>query len=345
MKSEKTAAIDSGSISSTVNREDRYFVGQRKLRSLIDRLIGQGMPGHAYAFCGTAGMGKKLLANYFALRLLCTGKASQPCEKCMDCRLFRAGTHPDVHIIRPSNSKIAIDEIRAMQEHFSEQPIYGKRVCIIEEADKMNEAAQNCLLKTLEEPPSGMVLILTANAYDSMELTIRSRAIKLALGGYSKEELTAIIKDKAGKKPSDFLLEFSQGAPGAALKLLDSQTLEANRKRVLALLSIKGSAPDSTAIEDMWKHLSECYQEFPEAVDLFLGLLRDLLAVCSGVETKLINSDITDTIRKAAQFQNEDVLYSAIMRVDDLKKAVNDKLNDQLAVDALIAMIIPVFGR
>jgi len=318
-------------------------IGQERLLERLRQLLAQGVPGHAYAFSGIAGMGKRTIAHAFAAHWLCLGPGAAPCGACRACLTFKAGTHPDVCVIRPENRKIPIEAIRGMQAAFAERAVYGRRLCIIEEAEHMNEAAQNCLLKTLEEPPPRTLILMTTGAFDSLQTTIRSRVVRLPLDGYTPAELDGILERRAAGRATAFLAAFSQGVPGRAMTLLESRTLEANRQRVLALLP-EGARPGA-GLEGLWRHLGENKAEFAEATELLQGLLRDLLAAREGADGRLIHTDKTDTIKKVARSRTREEWLAGMDRVEAIRLAVRENLNHQLAVDALNAALSPLFGQ
>lgn len=318
-------------------------VGQIRLVARLRQLLDEGVPGHSYLFSGAAGMGKRTIAHAFAAHWLCTGSPPTPCGRCRSCTTFAAGTHPDVVLIRPVERKIPIDAIRALQEAFSTTPLYGRRLCLLEDAETMNESAQNCLLKTLEEPPSNTLILMTTSGYDSLQATIRSRVVRLPLDGYNSAELNEILGRSSSTEMTEFLHAFSQGIPGRAMSLMLSQTLEPNRQRVAAVLSQGTGTMEASGMETLWRHLGENKSDFAEIADLLQGLLRDLLAAREGVEGRLINADKTDTIRRVARIRTREDWMTAIDRVDDIRLAVRNNLNYQISVDALNAALGPLF--
>jgi len=320
------------------------LVGQNRLKEKLVYLLSVGIPGHAYAFTGADGMGKRSFARLFAAQWLCTDEYLQPCGKCLSCRTFEAGTNPDVVLIQTKERQIRIESIRDLQEAFSTRASYGKKLCIIEEAEKMNESAQNCLLKTLEEPPKNTLLLLTTSGYDSLQTTIRSRVSKLPMDGYSEKELRTISKKQTGLEPSPFLIAFSQGNPGRMITLQKSETLDINRKMVLGLVDTKPHLLEATGAESLWKYLSANKEQFQECIGLLQGLLRDLLSIHENVDNMLINSDKTDTIRVTAKRRTREYWIAAIEKTDDIQSSMMDSLNYQIAVDMLNTVLEPLFG-
>jgi DNA polymerase III delta' subunit len=153
---------------------------------MIDQLLqslrrGQAM--HAYLIAGGQGAPREQTAYQMAAVLLCEGEAAdKPCGKCEGCTLFAARTHPDLHILRAPKDKksIPVDDVRTLEKVLAQAPQRSRKVAIIEEAHRLTPQGQNALLKTLEEPPEGCVLLLTGSEAALLP-TIRSRCMILRL--------------------------------------------------------------------------------------------------------------------------------------------------------------------
>jgi DNA polymerase-3 subunit delta' len=320
-------------------------IGQKNLKIHLTQLLSEGVPGHAYAFCGQRGIGRKTLARAFASHWICEKNQMNPCGVCRSCTTFAAGTHPDVYSVFPDKDKIQIDAIREMQQHLSINPIYGRKLYMIHEADLMNEAAQNCLLKTLEEPPPKTLLIMTAVSFEKLLPTIRSRTVKLALERYNHADLKEILsKNKMSGHSSDFLLSFSQGVPGRAMELIKSASLEKNREIVLNILPLPGKNPFE-GVDALWQYLSENKDYFFEIHELLLGLLRDVLLVIEGDKDRLINSDKKDMIVKVASICNQKKMVACILELEDIRSSLQENLNFQIAIDALAVSLSNGFNK
>ena len=155
---------------------------------------------HALLLRGRAGFGKRELAEALVASLLCEAPAAEGarCGQCRGCGLLNAGTHPDFRDVRPEEAgkSIVIDQIRELGEFFMLRPHYGARkIAVIAPADAMNRAAANSLLKLLEEPPVGGMLVLVADRAERLPATIRSRC-----QGYALDRLdpAAMLRDQRG---------------------------------------------------------------------------------------------------------------------------------------------------
>ena len=196
----------------------------------VAAMIRGGAP-HAVLLVGPAGIGKTTLALDLAAGLLCTADdvERRPCGVCRACRLAFAGSHPDLHRIGPEGPgrQVVIggpgSRVRGVRDLIGELALLpvegGARVAIVETAHRMNEDAQAALLKTLEEPPTGVTLILCADAEEPLLPTIRSRCARLRLGPVGTRDIEAIL-DEQGAADAPLaarLARIAAGRPGLAL--------------------------------------------------------------------------------------------------------------------------------
>jgi DNA polymerase III subunit delta' len=204
--------------------------GQPAALAAVGSMIRGGAP-HAVLLVGPAGIGKTTLALDLAAGLLCTADDvdARPCGACRACRLVASGTHPDVHRIGPEGPgrQVVIGGpgarargVRDLTGELALLPVEGgARIAIVEAAHRMNEDAQAALLKTLEEPPAGVTLILCADAEEPLLPTIRSRCARLRLGPVGTREVEAILEEHGVPDAplAARLARIAGGRPGLAL--------------------------------------------------------------------------------------------------------------------------------
>ena len=159
-------------------------VGHKDIVKYISSAVENNRVSHAYILNGERGSGKKMLANLFAMTLLCETGDNEPCGKCHSCKQAESGNHPD--IIRVTHEKpnsISVDDIRTQVNNTVDiKPYQGPyKVYIIPQADMMTPQAQNALLKTIEEPPKYAVIILLTSNIGGLLPTIQSRCVRLDL--------------------------------------------------------------------------------------------------------------------------------------------------------------------
>ena len=152
-----------------------------------------GKSVHAYMLQGPDGIGKRSFALLLSAALLCPS-AQPPCLECSVCSRVLAGLHPDVHIFTGAKKNISVGEVRTLTERSLESSYEGgRRVFIINNAHTMTQAAQNCLLKTLEEPEGSAVFILITSSPGAMLSTVRSRCRCIRIGERSAQDITAAL--------------------------------------------------------------------------------------------------------------------------------------------------------
>ena len=173
------------------------LIGNKKIKQDLTRILENNTVSHSYMFIGTKGIGKKLFAKEFAKGILCNNKEKRPCEECKSCIEFVNSNNPDYYEINLADDEnsIKIDTIRELQKKIQELPIVSNRkVYIINDSEYMTKDAQNCLLKTLEEPPSFVTLILIVSNENMILNTIKSRCLKLYFNGIPNNEIMNYIK-------------------------------------------------------------------------------------------------------------------------------------------------------
>ena len=149
------------------------IIGNDNVKESLIKAVNSNTVSHSYLFTGKSGIGKKIFAKELAKKVMCLGK-----DNCESCIKFNANSNPDFQIIIPDGKAIKIDQIRNLQSKIVEKPIISnKKVYIIDNADTMTEESQNCLLKTLEEPPEYAMIILIASNENRILQTIKSRCI------------------------------------------------------------------------------------------------------------------------------------------------------------------------
>ena len=202
------------------------IIGNDKIKNELKQTIELNKISHSYLFIGTEGIGKKLFAKEFAKMILCLDE-NKYCNRCNSCIEFDSNNNPDFVQIEPDGNSIKIEQIRELQRKIIEAPITSnKKVYIINNADLMTREAQNCLLKTLEEPPEFVVLILIGSVENNFLSTIKSRCTILKFQDISKEEIKKYLKEKYEMENiTDNMLEIFQGSIGRAEKLKDKQEL------------------------------------------------------------------------------------------------------------------------
>jgi len=205
------------------------IVGNEKIKQNLIKILNNNNISHSYMFVGTKGIGKKEFAKEFAKGILCIDDKEKPCEQCKSCIEFENNNNPDYYeigILEDENS-IKIDTIRQLQKRVQELPIVSDRkVYIIDDSEYMTKDAQNCLLKTLEEPPEFVTIILVVSNENMILNTIKSRCLKIYFNDISKEELKEYINENLNiKEFTENMLQASQGSIGKVNNIYENKDI------------------------------------------------------------------------------------------------------------------------
>lgn len=195
------------------------IIGNEENKKILEQIIKSENIGHSYMFIGTTGIGKKEFAKEFAKAILCEN-SSKPCKKCKSCLEFENGNNPDFYYVGLEENSIKIDTIRKMQQKVQELPIVSnKKVYIIDDCEFMTKEAQNCLLKTLEEPPKFVTIILITANENLILNTIKSRCLKMYFKNISDKTIKEYLKSNYNIQMSESLIKLSNGSISNAIKI------------------------------------------------------------------------------------------------------------------------------
>ena len=237
--------------------------------SFVERLqhrIQENTFPHALLILGEPGSGKKTLTELLAAALLCRSASARPCGECAACRLSYSGTHPDLLVIRKGASisaqkdekaktVIPVSEIEELETRCATLPFEGNnRVTIILRAEDMNSAAQNKLLKTLEEPAPGNYFLLTCEKREMLLPTIISRCESVFLHPWSRDKLLSVLKMRGVPEDrAENASEEAKGSIGVALQLAEDESFWELRQEIYETFFHLKKAGDILSVSNRWK--------------------------------------------------------------------------------------------
>jgi DNA polymerase-3 subunit delta' len=264
----------------------RDLKGQDHATAVLRRAVAAGHVPHAYLFEGPDGVGKRSAAVGLALALTCAVEPGEGCGACESCRRIEAGLHPDVPIFAAETAQIVIEQAQAIVAMAQSRPHEAAaRVIIIDEAERLNANAANCLLKTLEEPSPGTHLILVTSAPDRILATIRSRTQRIRFRALSVEALVALLVGGHGveDRRAAVAAALADGSVARALRAAGAED-DAIWESVTALREAAGGAAvgpifDAAAAVAGDKEIK---QALPPILSLLARLYRDALVTAAG---------------------------------------------------------------
>lgn len=170
------------------------IIGNEKNKELLKNIIDTNNIAHSYMFVGKDSIGKFLFAKEFTKAILCMNE-KKPCNNCKSCIEFETHNNPDFSILEPEGNSIKIDQIRELTKKVYEKPVVSHRkVYIINDSNCMTKEAQNSLLKTLEEPPEYVTIILIASNENLFLPTIKSRCTKVTFNKLTDSQLAKVLE-------------------------------------------------------------------------------------------------------------------------------------------------------
>lgn len=249
------------------------IVGNNKIKDFLNQSIGEQHVSHSYLFVGIDGIGKTLFAREFAKKILCLNGKGDSCESCIK---WDSNNHPDFLQIEPENNTIKIEQIRNMQEEISVKPIASnKKVFLIVNSDCMTKESQNCLLKTLEEPPEYATIILTTSNESKLLNTIKSRCMKIPFQKIEESELEEYAKNVLNLKLSKEFIKICEGSIGKLLEIEEDKEIYTEINSLLDNIERYSFTTLINKAEVLYKE-REKIQEILEYINVYLYNQKDL---------------------------------------------------------------------
>ena len=264
------------------------LVGNEKVKEYLNSTIENKNISHSFIFVGKPGIGKKQFAHQYAEMIMCLqdGKCDGNSVKCDSCIKFEGNANPDYAEITPDGKTLKIEQIRNLQARIVEKPITSRRkVYVIDDADLMSEESQNCLLKTLEEPPEYVTIILICSNEDNMLSTIKSRCTRIHFENLEISEVKGYIKQNYPEiEIDDSIINLSQGSIGKALKLNENKTLYENIENILKSFKNKDVIDIVKMSEEIYKAKEEIYSVLEYMNVLLLKLSKEDLRYINAID-------------------------------------------------------------
>lgn len=320
------------------------IIGQEHIKEHFKKAIESDKVSHAYIISGERSSGKEHIAKIFARTLQCEEHGVNPCNNCRSCMQAVSNNHPDIKkITHEKPNIISVDDIRSqLVGDVLIKPYYGPwKIYIINDAEKMNEAAQNALLKTLEEPPAYAVIILLTVNEESLLQTIRSRCVSLSMKPVENRLMRKYLIDelKVPDYQADICMAFARGNIGRAKSLATSEDFDNIKDDAVAVLKYIKEMNTAQLVEAV-KNIMAYKVEIQDYLDILTVWYRDILLYkATGDLNDLTFKDEMKYIKKQADESTYEGIGNVIEAIDTAKSRLKANVNFELTMELLLLSI------
>jgi len=278
-------------------------LGQDKAKGMLRRAVSGGRLAHAYLFRGPAGVGKKTLARAFGNYLNCLSptQTADACGHCSSCRKLRGDNHPDRLVIAPDGAAIKIAQVRELKRALTFPPFEANlRTVLLCDVHTMRREAANSLLKLLEEPPPGNLLILTGDGASEILPTITSRCQQIPFSTLPLDKVAeTLVAEGIPPATAATLAALADGSLGQARNLAASPLLELRRRILTSLLELRPGRPETAeAIFSLADSSSENGENLSELLGLLKLCFRDIFLLHHHQPQRLVNLDLREALQQ-----------------------------------------------
>lgn len=333
----------------------RTIAGHRRIVSLLSRAAACHTVPPSLLLAGPEGVGKRRVAIALAETLNCTSPIATPqieqdaCGECPSCRRIARGMHPDVIVVEPGDmGSIKIDAVRDVIDRAQYRPFEGRRrVVVIDDADALMPAAQNALLKILEEPPSSSVFTLVSAIPDALLPTVRSRCPRLRFGPLTPGEIAEVLKRDHGYSEADarVVAADAEGSLGRALEAASADLAEA-RAQAQRLLEQTARVADPVKRIDLVKDLvgkgpaASERDQLAVCLRALSSLLRDLGILSTRADARMLaNADVQDELSRLTTTFDSARSVRAFAAVDQALAALERNASPKVVADWLVLQL------
>lgn len=329
------------------------ITGHEQPISLLQATLRNERLAHAYLFYGEPRIGKWTTAVRLAQALNCEQSSQtetqDSCGRCRSCLQIAGRTHPDYFVIAPdpkaTTPQIKIEQVREIEQQFVYRPLAGERkICLIDDADRLTIGAANALLKTLEEPPGHSLFILITSRLHALPITIRSRCQTLRFTTPARTQVEAALILKREIPPADarFLAVFADGRIGEALTASEPD-VRRRQQECLTLVkpeSLKSSATILSAAESLAKT-----DRGEETLAWLARWIRDLvIVIVDGDPDQILHFEQLADLRRYAQRTDVDGLLTLLNDMERAEQQSTRHLNVQMTLETTLLRLREILG-
>ncbi len=317
------------------------IVGHEQIKEHMQAAIRDKKPFHAYLFQGEEGVGKEALARTFAAGLQCQSESTdKPCKECVSCRQMESGNQPDVIWVTREKASLGVDEIREQLCNTMDIKPFSSpyKIYLVPEAEKMTEAAQNALLKTIEEPPEyGIVILMTSNI-SALLPTIQSRCLTMEFRPLSPAVVESFVKEHC--QVPDYQARasaaFAQGNLGKAMRYAKSEDFIERKDHIISLLR-HVEQMDLSEMLAVIKDLGTRKDEVRDYIDLMVLWYRDVLLFKATKDiNQLLFQDEASYISREASHRSYEKIEEILQAFEKAKVRLRANVNFDITMELML---------
>jgi len=327
-----------------------HILGHEQQKKQLKQAWSSRRLAHAYLFTGAEGIGKRLMATALTRLIFCDNQSG--CGTCNACRRLDHNNHPDLHILEPDGTQIKIEQVRQLQQELSHPPSEAPlRVCIIDEAEKLNAAASNALLKTLEEPRENTLIILISAHYEQLLETIRSRCQRLPFARLPQNVIAQVLAEHNIDNSENTLTPGSNGiiaalSAGSLKKALGSDRDFYFEQRQKILKKLSALTPNSVIpMLELAEQLADNKEQLDNIIWALLSYYRDIFLIINKASPSLItNVDMEQQLHAHARRESALSIQHKLNSILHCQYQLLRNVNKQLAMEVLLMRLTNPIG-
>ncbi|MCH4887373.1 DNA polymerase III subunit delta' [Acidaminobacter sp. JC074] len=316
-------------------------IGHEKTCAYFKELIKNETLPHAIMLEGMVGVGKTTLGSALSASVLCESKTGDACGVCRSCLKMNHDNHPDFMVIEPEGTQIKNAQIEAFQDFINIKPYDGQyKVVLIKDADKMNASSQNRILKTLEEPPLHVVILMLTTNSEALLPTVLSRCQIIKLNGLHQDLVLNYIESNHETDEAEIIAKLADGSIGKAIDYITSESFKLIQSHTEEILQAIHTNEKAKLLEQL-SYFNDEKENIQKILDYMILWYRDILLFKQAkAKHLLIHSRSLDVIKKLARNLSLNKIINNIEAIELTKKKLRQHGHFDLTMEVMLIQLL-----
>lgn len=318
-------------------------IGHDKEKLYLQQVIKENRLPHALMLEGSEGVGKLSLGRQMTQAIFCDSLTGDACGVCRNCIKMMHDNHPDFMLIEPDGNQIKNAQIESFQEFVNIKPYDAAyKVIIIKDADKMNASSQNRILKTLEEPPAHVIVIMLTTNSESLLPTVLSRALIIKLSGVHQNIVVDYLKAQyeTSQEEAEMIAKLSEGSIGRAIEYMTSDSFEEIKKHTEIILNSIHGKERSKLLGELSYFTAE-KENIHKVLDYMILWYRDILLFKQAkAKHLLVHSQSIDFIKKLTRNLSLKKIIQNIEVIETTKRKLRQHAHFDLTIEVMLIKLL-----